>query len=184
MRTSILRDVRSPRPSRNIRAVSANWLSTTTTASGLMSQPIVPPRAVKMPTLPRTAVNSGVADGCARSGTLYSADPTTPNVEVTMNSRRFHFMSGPLSRRERSYSGRFSTTPLQMTESSWAYADARRRLSHDVPHNVGKALAASPSPRVAAHAAHDTPSRTVAMYDRQRRRGPWRWRARPSPTGC
>jgi hypothetical protein len=34
-------------------AVSGNWVSTTTTASLLTSQPIVPPRPEKYPTLPR-----------------------------------------------------------------------------------------------------------------------------------
>jgi hypothetical protein len=67
--TSIWRGLRSFKPASRFGAVSANWLSTTSTPSLLISQPMVPPRWLKIPTLRRSGVKTagagaGVAAGC------------------------------------------------------------------------------------------------------------------------
>ena len=92
-------------PSRNIFDVSANWLSMTTTASGPTIQPIVPPRAVNVPTLRRSDVNTGTVGGagaaagcCAKSLGEPIAPAAIASVDLTMNSRRFEFMTRSLVR--------------------------------------------------------------------------------------
>ena len=90
MSRSILRDVRGFSPSRNIGAVSANWLSTTTTASGVTRKPIVPPRAVNRLTLRRTSWNAGTVGGCWPAGACANSDrlpsaPSSPSDDVVTN---------------------------------------------------------------------------------------------------
>jgi len=69
MSRSILRSERSANPSRHVAADSGNWESTTTTASGLTSHPIVPPRIWNMPVPRRIGVNSMDGEAArARSG--------------------------------------------------------------------------------------------------------------------
>src|SRR5687767_3580652 len=83
-------------PSRNICEVSGNWLSITSTASGVIRYPIVPPRAVKMPTLRRIGANTGVLGGAAGAWAKTNEGPKAPAAsaadDVHMNSRRLRLM--------------------------------------------------------------------------------------------
>src|SRR5581483_3300503 len=103
---SILRPARPGSCSQHVAAVSGNCVSTTISASWLTSQPIVPPRPVKMPTSRRKGRNSvtgggGIAvagraagsgpgaEGCAPSRQRASHPAAVKNEERTRKSRRF-----------------------------------------------------------------------------------------------
>ena len=107
MTTSNTRVPRPGTPIANVAAVSGNWVSTATSAFLLASQPMLPPRPVKIPTSLRRALNSvtvaagtiagfGAAPGAADftgACALNEARAMTPaeanNEERRRKSRRF-----------------------------------------------------------------------------------------------
>src|SRR5688572_8587689 len=100
MRRSIVRALICLRLFSAIAAVSANCVSTTTTPSGATSMPIVPPRPVKMPTLPRKGSNEVCGGGgAAGAGVWPHACENVPRAtdDVANNSRRLSFITPPMA---------------------------------------------------------------------------------------
>src|SRR5690606_5929120 len=86
---------------RRASAPSGYWLSTRTAPSRVLSQPIVPPRKVKYPTLRRISRNTGT---CASAGSVArnaagSLPPAHAATDCMRNSRRVQFIGDILDRR-------------------------------------------------------------------------------------
>ena len=77
--------------------MSANCVSTTSRPSALTSQPIVPPRWLKMPTLRRSGVNTAGAGGaagcCAAARAADKVLAAAASAETWTNLRRFTLMA-------------------------------------------------------------------------------------------
>ena len=85
--TSISRSPRPGSPARQTAAESRNCVSTTISASGFDSQPMVPPRPVKSPTLRRSGRNTGVHLAMGPAGVFTGTVGAVAGVSANRDER-------------------------------------------------------------------------------------------------